>query len=164
MKIIALILFSTLQIYLFSLMPLKSQQLVQEEKSKCPCLKAKIKFDDSSIEKIILNPEEVLANPDSFWESDSAYLLVKLWHQNISFPIPMEQWKAWLQAFKNQSIGERAKNTQLIAAKSMAKKEEEFNAKAIPYLCSFLPKDCPDISTTIYFTDCYYGFWFSNGK
>jgi predicted transcriptional regulator YdeE len=167
MENIVLILFTTFQIYLFSSLPLKSQQLVQvnkENKLKCSCLQSKIQFDDSSIEKIILHPEDVLANPNSFWESDSAYRLVKLWHQRISFPIPMEHWKGWLQGFKNQSIGERVKNTQLVAAKSMIKKEEEFNEKAIPYICSFLPKNCPAISTTIYFTTAIMASGFQSGN
>jgi hypothetical protein len=111
-----------------------------------------------------LHPEEVLAYPDSFWACDSAYQLVKLWHQRISFPIPMEQWKGWVQSFKNISFEERERNTQLVAAKSMMSKEKEFNEKAIPYICSFLPKDCPDISTTIYFTTAIMASGFQLGN
>jgi hypothetical protein len=136
----------------------------QEEKSKCPCLQSRIRFDDSSIEKLVLHPEDVLANPDLFWASDSAYQLVKLWHQEVSLPIPMEQWKGWVQKLKNRSAEEREKNTQLIAVKSMIKKEKEFNDKAIPYICSFLPKDCPTISTTIYFTTAIMASGFQMGN
>jgi hypothetical protein len=151
MKNILLILLLSLQICLLNPVPLKSQQLVQENKSNCSCLQSKIRFDDSSLEKIVLYPEDVLAHPDAFWASDSAYRLVKLWHQRVSFPLPMEQWKVWVQSFKNLPVEEREKNSQLIAARTTLKKEKEFNEKAIPYLCSFLPKDCPNISTTIYF-------------
>lgn len=164
MRNIIIILLSYLQICLLIPSSSKSQQLNQEEKSKRPCLQSKIRFDDSSIEKIVLHPEEVLANPDSFWESDSAYQLVKLWHQRVSLPIPMEQWKGWVQSFKNQSVKERAKNIQLVAAKSMIRKGHEFNEKAIPYICSFLPKDCPDISTTIYFTTAIMASGFQSGN
>jgi hypothetical protein len=69
-----------------------------------------------------------------------------------------------VRSFKNQSAGERANNTQLVAAKSMIKKEKEFSEKAIPYLCSFLPKDCPDISTTIYFTTAIMASGFQSGN
>ena len=127
MKNILLFLLSSLQICLLNLIPLKSQQLVQENKIKCPCLQSKIRFDDSSLEKIVLHPEDVLAHSDAFWESDSAYQLVKLWHQRVSFPILMEQWKGWVQSFMNLSTEERAKNTQLVAAKSMIRKEKEFS-------------------------------------
>ena len=130
---------------------LKSQQINQKEKLQCDCLQSKIRFDNSSLEKIVIHPEEILNNPDSFWISDSAYQLVKLWHQRVSLPIPMDQWKTWIQSFKDISVEEREKNSQLIASRNMLKKEKEFNEKAVLYLCSFLPKDCP-INTTIYFT------------
>lgn len=136
----------------------------QEERSKCPCLQSKIRFDNSSIEKLVLHPEDVLADPNLFWANDSAYQLVKLWHQSISFPIQMEQWKGLVQKLKNCSADQREKNTQLIAAKSMIKKEKEFNDKAISYICSFLPKDCPDISTTIYFTTAIMANGFQMGN
>jgi hypothetical protein len=167
MKNILLILLSSFQICLLNLILLKSQQLVQENKenkSKCPCLQSKIRFDDSSIEKIVLHPEEVLANPDAFWASDSAYCLVKQWHKNISFPLPTEQWNKWMKTLKDVPINDRAKNPQLVAARSMVKKEKEFNEKAIPYLCSFLPKDCPQINTTIYFTTAIVASGFQMGN
>ena len=162
-----LILFTYLQIILLIPASLKSQQLTPteiNEKSNCPCLQSKIRFDDSSIEKIVLYPEEVLSNPDSFWANDSSYQLVKLWHKRISFPIPMDQWKGWIQSFKNIPVEERKKNTQLIAAKSMMVKEKEFNDKAISFICSFLPKDCPNISTTIYFTTAIMASGFQMGN
>jgi hypothetical protein len=164
MKNILLLLLSSLQFFLFNLIPLQSQQLIQENNLKCPCLQSKIRLDDSSLEKIVLHPEDVLADPDAFWASDSAYQLVKLWHQRVLFPIPMEQWKGWVQSFKNLPIKEREKNIQLVAAKSIIKEEKEFNDKAIPYLCSFLPKTCPNINTTVYFTTAIMASGFQLGN
>lgn len=155
MRNLLLISFTYLQIILLIPTSSKSQQLTGREvneKSNCLCFQSKIMFDDSSLEKIVLHPEEVLANSDSFWANDPSYQLVKLWHQRISFPIPMDQWKGWVQSFKNIPVEERKNNTQLIAAKSIMNKEKEFSDKAIPFICSFLPKDCSNISTTIYFT------------
>jgi hypothetical protein len=167
MKNTLVILLLSLPVYLFNSVPLKSQQLVQENKenkSKCSSSQSIIRFDDSSIEKIILHPEDVLANPDAFWASDSAYQLVKLWHQRVSFPIPMEQWKGWMQSFKNLPVEDREKNSQLIAARTTLKNGKEFNEKAIPYICSFLPKDFPDICTTIYFTTAIMASGFQSGN
>jgi hypothetical protein len=76
----------------------------------------------------------------------------------------MEQWKGWVQSFKNLPVKEREKNIQLVAAKSMIKEEKEFNDKAIPYLCSFLPKNCPNIYTTIYFTTAIMASGFQLGN
>jgi hypothetical protein len=142
---------------------LKSQQIFQKEKLQCNCLQSKIRFDNSSLEKIVIHPEEILNNPDSFWMSDSAYQLVKLWHQRVSLPIPMDQWKTWIQSFKDISVEERKNNSQLVASRNMLKKEKEFNEKAVLYLCSFLPKDCP-INTTIYFTTAIMASGFQMGN
>jgi hypothetical protein len=112
---------------------------------------------------LVLHPEEVLADPDAFWTSDSAYKLVKQWHQNISFPLPMEQWNKWMQDLKDTPVNEREKNPQLVAAQTTIRKEKEFNERAIPYLYSFLPKDCPQITTTIYFTTAIMASGFQMG-
>jgi hypothetical protein len=69
-----------------------------------------------------------------------------------------------MQSFKNLPIEDREKNSQLIAARTILKKGKEFNEKAIPYICSFLPKDCPDISTTIYFTTAIMASGFQSGN
>ncbi|MFC0877854.1 DUF5700 domain-containing putative Zn-dependent protease [Saccharicrinis sp. FJH2] len=133
-------------------LPLKSQQVNDDKKSTCSCLQSKIHFDISSIEKIVIHPDEIISNPDSFWAKDSAYRMVKQWHKNISFPVPMDQWNKWMLDLKAVPVNERVMNPQLIAAQTTMGKEKEFNEKAIPYICSFLPEDCPKITTTFYFT------------
>jgi hypothetical protein len=113
---------------------------------------------------LVLHPEIVFADPDAFWASDSAYRLVKQWHKISSRPIPMEQWNKWMQASKDIPVNDRAKNSQLVAAQSTMSKEKEFNERAVPYLCSFLPKDCPKITITIYFTTAIMWSGFQSGN
>jgi hypothetical protein len=163
---ISLILLSYLQLNFFIPLSSKSQEIHQSdsEKIKSPCLQSVIRFDDSSLEMLVLHPEAVLANPDAFWASDSAYRRVKRWHQNVSLPIPQEQWNKWMQALKGVPVSDRAKNPQLVAARTTIQKEKEFNAKAIPYLCTFLPKDCPKLTTTIYFTTAIMASGFQMGN
>lgn len=110
-----------------------------------------------------MHPEEILAEPDSFWMQDSAYQLVKLWHQRVSLPVPMEQWKTWIQSYKNIPPEDRDKDSQLTAARKMMKKETEFNNKAIPYLCSFLPEEC-SINTSVFFTTAIMASGFQLGN
>jgi len=140
---------SILQIIFLIVIVLQSQILGQGKKY---CLTSTIKFENSSIEKIIMHPEDILEEPNKFWESDPAYQLVKLWHKRVSFPVEMEKWRELIQNFQKQSVEEREKNNQLIASRKMLWQEKDFNEKATRYLCSFLPQNCPDISTTIYFT------------
>jgi hypothetical protein len=144
----------------------ESQQTHQSdnEKIKSTCLQSVIRFDDSSLEMLVLHPEAVLAHPDAFWTSDSAYRRVKQWHQNISLPVPMEQWNKWMLALKDIPVDDRAKNPQLVAAQTTIRNEKEFNERAIPYICSFLPKDCPKLTMTIYFTTAIMASGFQMGN
>jgi hypothetical protein len=126
----------------------------QEKGGRGSFLESTIRFDNSSLKKIVLHPESIVAAPEAFWESDSAYHLYKLWHQFASLPIDIDHWKKDLQPFINTPDSERNKNSQLVISQKMMNKEkiDDFNKRAIPYLYSFLPKDCPPINATIFFT------------
>ncbi|HSO88414.1 MAG TPA: DUF5700 domain-containing putative Zn-dependent protease [Draconibacterium sp.] len=133
---------------------LEARQAEQKEKTDSTFLQSTIRFDNSSLKKIVLYPETILDNPQSFWDNDPAYKLYKLWHQFVSYPVDMEQWKKNLQSYVDIPNNERHQNSQLIISQKSLNKEETdyFNERAIPYLYSFLPKDCPPIDATIYFT------------
>ena len=133
---------------------LEAQPGNQEKGGHGSFLESTIRFDNSSLKKIVLQPESIVAAPEAFWESDSAYHLYKLWHQFSSFPIDIDRWEKDLQPFINTPDSERCKNSQLVISQKMMNKEkvDDFKKRTIPYLYSFLPKDCPPIHTTIYFT------------
>ena len=46
-----------------------------------------------SIERLILHPEEVLADVDTFWETDDAFQLATRWHQNTKVPADPEHFR-----------------------------------------------------------------------
>jgi hypothetical protein len=135
----------------------------RDEQSTCPCLQSEIRFDDSSLEMLVLHPDSVLANADAFWAGDSAYKLVKQWHTNVSLPLPTEQWNKWMHALEDVPAIDRLTNPQLVAARSTIRKGKEFSKRAIPYLCTFLPENCPKITTTIYFTTAIMASGFQMG-
>lgn len=123
-------------------------------KSDNTFLQSKIKFDNSSLKKIVLEPESILNNPEVFWKNDSAYRLYNLWHQFISYPIDMNRWKVNLQSYLETPEKKRSNNSQLLLSQEALNQEKinGFNERAIPFLYSFLPKNCPQINATIYFT------------
>jgi len=133
---------------------LTAQQVNQDGKTDRTFLQSKIRFDNSSLKKIVLEPEFILSNPKTFWENDSAYILYRLFSQFISFPIDMNQWKSSLQTFADTPEDDRYNNAQLVLSQKVLTDEEiaNFNNRAIPCLYSFLPKNCPAINATIYFT------------
>ncbi|MBK7103805.1 MAG: hypothetical protein IPH62_00775 [Ignavibacteriae bacterium] len=143
--------------FLFILFVIISQCLYAQLENKDAAneisfLQSRIKFDNSSLKKIVLDPETVLNNSESFWENDSAYKLYKLWHQQASFPINMDQWKNSLKSFLEVPLNERQNNAQLMLSSQVLENENHFEERAIPFLYSFLPENCPSINATIYFT------------
>jgi uncharacterized damage-inducible protein DinB len=118
---------------------------------ECACLRSVVRFDVSSVEKILLQPGEILEAPDRFWQEDGAYRLVSKWHTRIGQPPDLEAWKKRIEAIRDLPLAERERHSQLIAARDLAAIEHEFAAGAVPHVCAFLPPEA-DLSTTIYFT------------
>lgn len=116
----------------------------------CPCLHSTVGFDVSSIEKIILEPEEILEDIDRFWREDEAYRLVGQWHAAINQPPDLDGWRKRIEEIRDLPRSEREEHPHLVAARNLAGIEEAFVAKAVPFLCAFLPPEA-DLSTTVYF-------------
>ena len=133
---------------------LTAMQVKQNGETDKTFLQSKIRFDNSSLEKIVLEPESILKNTETFWENDSAYRLYKLFSRFISYPIDLNQWKISLQTFADTPENERYNNAQLLLSQNVITEEKisDFNNRAIPYLYSFLPENCPAIDATVYFT------------
>ncbi len=119
--------------------------------TECACLRSVVQFDVSSVEKILLRPEEILEDPDRFWKEDEAYELVARWHARTEQPLDLEAWQKQIEAIRDLPLAERENHPQLIAARGLAAIEDTFVAGAVPHVCAFLPPEA-DLSTTIYFT------------
>jgi len=117
----------------------------------CPCLRSQVRFDVSSVEKIILQPEKILEDPEKFWQEDEAYRHVRMWHDQIQQPPDLQKWRDRIQKLAEVPLSERETYPQLATARNLAGMEEVFLNEAVPYLCAFLPPDA-DLSTTVYFT------------
>jgi hypothetical protein len=117
----------------------------------CRCLRSQIAFDVTSVEKIYLQPEIILEDPDQFWQEDEAYRLVKQWHDNTRQPLDLDRWRERIRKIAELSPEERESHPQLRAVRSLAGIEASFAARVIPYLCEYLPPEA-DLTTTIYFT------------
>jgi hypothetical protein len=125
--------------------------LTRGPSDECPCLQSKVTIDVSSVERIILHPEEILADPDGFWRSDRAYQLVDGWHSANNQPLDKNAWGGKIEVFCGLTQEEREIHPQLVAARQVAGLDSSFGARAVAYLCDFLPPEA-DLTTTIYFT------------
>ena len=115
-----------------------------------PCTRSVVQFDVSSVEKLILEPENVLEDIEGFWQTDPAYRLVNKWHMANEQPRDLDDWQERIERLRDLSPAERERHPQLDAARELARTEQSFVADAVPYLCSFLPPEA-DLSTTLFF-------------
>ena len=117
------------------------------------CTKSKVTFDTSSLEYIFLHAEEILSNPEAFWENDSAYKAIKKIMTGLKRPIPYDKWKKNISAIAELSKEKRQKNRYYLLARELEEKAAYFNSTAIPYVCLYFPKASGlDISFTVYFS------------
>lgn len=112
----------------------------------------RIEFDFSSLEKIYLRPESVLADIDGFWLSDKAYWLTACWHKDVGTPVPPLGWVNVMKTFAGRPAREREALPILQQSASLLKNKDQFLAFALPLLTSLLPRDGCDLSTTVFFT------------
>lgn len=111
-----------------------------------------IDFDASSAEAIILDPEAIVADFGKFWESDEAYKNVQWWHELRHQPADLERYKSRISNHCNRPVEIRNQHPALLLTRQLLIEGEEFKAKAIPHVCSFLPKRDMVLTSHIYFT------------
>lgn len=111
-----------------------------------------VKFDISSLEKIMLQPEEVLKDINYFWENDEAYKLTTVWLKGNNRPLPLKYWGDSFKSILATDPTERGNNKMLLYAKEIVKNEEKFNDEALTLILKYLPESAPKFNTTIYLT------------
>lgn len=117
------------------------------------CAKSSVTFDTSSLKNIFLHAEEILNNPEEFWEKDPAYKVIKKILTSLKRPIPYAKWKENISTIVKLSKEERQKNPYYLIARDLEEKADYFNSTAMPYVCSYFPEaNKPDISFIFYVT------------
>ena len=130
----------------------KSQSNVTNIQIKQGFCNSEVIFDFSSIDKILNSPNEILDNVNLFWESDSAYVLAKVWHETTQVPIPMKKRTKSIKKILKLSDDNRQSYPTMQLANKLKEKEQDFINNAILQIASFLPEQTPKLSTKIYFT------------
>lgn len=116
------------------------------------CLQSRIRFDSSSLEAIVLRPEDILADVDAFWRKDDAYKLMMKWHEFSGVPLPLDRWKTRLKGYAAYASDRRKEARPLAIARKVMEEHGTFLEKALPHICSFLPENGITLDTTVYFT------------
>lgn len=62
------------------------------------CTDSKVSFHNSSVEKIILSPKEILKDIEAFWKTEMPFILAKGW-EPPEYPIRLEESSTVRKAF-----------------------------------------------------------------
>jgi hypothetical protein len=116
------------------------------------CSTSSVTFDASSIETIILHPEQILQDVDAFWEGDRAYWLVSRWLDDVRYQRPMFSWLPLIEDRAKVPAADRTESDLLGVTRDLMAREKAFLAGAIPHICSFIPDGAVGIDTKVYFT------------
>jgi hypothetical protein len=110
----------------------------------------KVVFDNSAIESIFLNPNEILKNIDSFWENNKAFNLTKKWHLRNKIEIPFDSWRNSIEEISEQNLEERKSQIAYLNSQKIMDSRKTFCEKVIPHIFSFLPQNTFAIKSNIF--------------
>ena len=115
-----------------------------------------VTLSTSSLEAILLNPQKILDDPEEFWKTDSAYILVDKWHKNNRISKDTRnyytRWLVFLKDLSKVPEEERTEHPAFQLLEALKERIVVFNKKAIPLLNEIIPKNKMKFTTTIYLT------------
>ena len=115
------------------------------------CEQSKIVFETASLEKIVNDPEWVLANQDTFWETERAQILTRKWADFVKWEIDYDKWRASMTEWASLPLDERQNHPLMKMTQRLIASKSEFMGKCLPHDCTFLPLGV-DLSVTVQFT------------
>jgi len=115
------------------------------------CKRYNIHFDGTSIEKIYLAPESILADPETFLQGDPAYLLFGKARAKLNNPFPFQEWLHDIQALASKPMVEREKEIPYRLYSLIMANQESFCREVRRYVLEYLPVGTT-LEVTIYLT------------
>jgi len=115
------------------------------------CSASSIEFDTATLEKIVREPETVLADEEGFWENEEAQRYTRAWADNVGVRISRRKWRKQIAALSEQDPAARRDSPLLRLTESIIAAEGRFREEAIPLVCSYLP-DGAYLDIPVHFT------------
>lgn len=121
-----------------------------------PCFTSKVTLDVSSLESVLLKTDEILANPDKFWETDGAYNLAKKWHDINKISVDtLDYYSTWierLEEINDLTETQKQNHSSFRLMNEIMDRKGIFDERALQHICSFLPENDVNLNTTVYLT------------
>lgn len=114
------------------------------------CLGSSIPFETSTLERIVNETEGVLEKGREFWETEQPLIYVQGWADEVRSPNPYERFRESVEGLASVSEAVGPTLPLLLITEAVIARQEEWQEKAIPYLCSFFPAEV-DLSRPAFF-------------
>ncbi|MEJ2487553.1 MAG: hypothetical protein P8Y68_17665 [Anaerolineales bacterium] len=115
------------------------------------CTKNHIRFDTSSIDRIFLETESILADPDAFLHEDTAYEMMARHRERVNAPFPTQEWLKDIEKLASQSLEKRMQRIPFKLYQLVIKYQQSFCQEVVNSVLAYLP-DGTDLDVTIYLT------------
>ncbi len=113
------------------------------------CAAYGIVFNTTQVEAIYLYPETILADPDSFLNSDPASIRLANLRDWYNEPLNMKQWVRQIERIADLPTDKREQELSFRLSNDVLAGKETFCRIVVPHVLSYLPEDV-DISVTYY--------------
>jgi tetratricopeptide (TPR) repeat protein len=132
----------------WAFLPYKLPDTTEEENA---CARYGITFDDNSMQRIYLQPEGIIADPEGFWAEDPAYLRIGMAPKHRGAALPPEGWLERIEDIGQMAPAEREEQATWAHGVEIREHTNTFCQAALPVIAGLLPEEA-ELSTTVFLT------------
>jgi len=115
------------------------------------CRESVIAFHTETLERLVSEPEAVLAEEEVFWRDEPPQRYVRQWAEGTGVAIPYDRWRAQVRDLADLPEAERRDHRLTKTARDIAAGGDTFLGAAVPHICAFLPA-ASNLDIGVYFT------------
>lgn len=115
------------------------------------CSRHNIQFNTDSIDSIYSKPEDILADPDNFLETDRAYQLLAQHRERVNDPFHFDRWLNKIENLASLSEEKRNQQVSFRLYELIMANRESFCQEVAANVLSYLPEET-EFDVTIYLT------------
>ncbi len=115
------------------------------------CLESQIQFHTGTLERLVSDPEAVLAGEEAFWNDEPPQRYVRQWSEGTGVAISYERWRDGVRELAELPAAERRGHPLVQMAREIVEGGNTFLQEAVPFICSFLPSEA-SLDIGIHFT------------
>lgn len=114
-------------------------------------VRAKIRFDAGTVERLFADPEGALADAEGFWEREELMRYARGWHEVVGVPMDFDSFRNVVREIVALPATERTEHPALQMTRRVMQEEGRFLAAGIPHVCRLLPDRAATLDIRVLF-------------